>query len=105
MVQIGEPDEQGYAPYKSYSVKNAGDIGDYVISGQNVSIVASENIGENGKNLTMIQDHLGNPDSRVFLEAYDSIYFDGRSNKVETHKIDSNTTDSLDTIIKKYIGD
>ena len=81
MVQTGEPDEQGYAPYKSYSVKNAGDIGDYVISGQNVSIVASENIGEDGKNLTMIQDHLGNPDSRVYLEAYDSIYFDGRSNK------------------------
>ena len=82
MVQIGEPDEEGYAPYQSYSVKNAGDIGDYIISGQNVSIVASENIGEDGKNLTIIQDHLGNPDSRVYLEAYDSIYFDGKSNKV-----------------------
>ncbi len=82
MTQTGEEDEQGYAPYDSYSVKNAGDIGDYIISGQNVSIVASDDIGEDGKNLTIIQDHLGNPDSRVYLEAYDSIFFDGRSNKV-----------------------
>ena len=81
MKQTGKPDSSGYAPYDSYSVKNAGEAGDYVISGQNTSIVASNNIGEKGKNLTMIQDHIGNPDSKVYLEAFDSIYFDGRSNK------------------------
>ena len=81
MKQTGAPDSSGYAPYDSYSVKNAGDAGDYVISGQNVSIVASANIGEAGKNLTMLQDHLGNPDAKAYLEAFDSIYFDGKSNK------------------------
>ncbi|MCR5260575.1 MAG: hypothetical protein K6C94_01935 [Candidatus Gastranaerophilales bacterium] len=81
MKQTGAPDSSGYAPYESYSVTNAGEEGDYVISGQNTSIVASHNIGEEGKNLTMIQDHLGNPDAKVYLEAFDSIYFDGKSNK------------------------
>jgi len=83
--------------YRGYSVKNAAGEGNYAITGQNISIISSNEIGEENNKLTVLQDTLGNPDSTLNLFAEKSIYFDGKSN-------DANEDLSVGTMRTKSAG-
>lgn len=72
------PDDEAY--FAGYSVLNAADHNDVNISGQNISIIASNNIGEDGNKLSYQQDTITNPQSSVSFEAENDLYLEGKVN-------------------------
>ena len=72
------PSDEAY--FIGYSVLNAADNNDVNISGQNISIIASNNIGEDGNKLSYQQDTITNPQSSVSFEAENDLYLEGKVN-------------------------
>ena len=79
------PDDEAY--FAGYSVLNAADNNDVNISGQNISVIASNNIGKKGKKLTYLQDTTTDPQSSVSFEAENDLYVDGKANSGNEAKI------------------
>ena len=71
------PKDEAY--FTGYSVLNAAEGDDVNVSGQNISIIASNNIGVKGKKLTYLQDTAINPKSSVSFEAENDLYVSGRA--------------------------
>ena len=72
------PDDEAY--FTGYSVSNAADDNGVNVSGQNISVIASNNIGEKGKKLTYLQDTATDKKSSVSFEAENDLYVSGKAN-------------------------
>ncbi|MBQ9035667.1 MAG: leukotoxin LktA family filamentous adhesin [Alphaproteobacteria bacterium] len=79
------PDDEAY--FIGYSVLNAANNNDVNISGQNISVIASNNIGEKGKKLTYLQNTATDSQSSVSLEAENDLYMSGKANSGNETKI------------------
>ena len=79
------PDDEAY--FKGYSVLNAADTDDANVSGQNISIIASNTIGSEDKKLTYLQDTASNPQSSVSFEAENDLYVSGKANSANETQI------------------
>ena len=75
------PEDEGY--FKGYSILSSAD-GTPAISGQNISVISSDNIGNENKKLTYYQDSLANPNSSVSFEAENDISISGEASKTLT---------------------
>lgn len=79
------PNNDGY--YKGYSILSYSDFNQPAIIGQNISLIASDNIGTSYKPLTYLQDTLNAPNSSLSAEAENNIYLDSRVNSSNPAKI------------------
>ena len=79
------PDNKEYLI--GYSVNNAADKGEAAVNGQNISIIASNNIGTKDNKLIYKQDTLNAPDSSVSFEAENALNITGQANSDNETKI------------------
>ena len=73
--------------FKGYSILNTADIDDASVSGQMISVIASDNIGSADKKFIYNQDTASNPKSSVSFEAENDINLTGRANSSNETKI------------------
>ncbi len=79
------PDAENY--FKGYSVLSANSGNDVSVAGQNISIIASDKIGDTDKKLVYMQDTLNAPDSMVSFETENDLSMTGKSNSANETKI------------------
>ena len=79
------PDDEEY--FKGYSVLSAGDKDTPVITGQNISVIASDTLGTEDKKLVYMQDTLNAPNSSVSFESENDLYMTGKANSTNETKI------------------
>ncbi len=79
------PDNKEYLI--GYSVNNTADNGDAAVMGQNISVIASNNIGDKGNKFIYLQDTLNAPESSVSFEAENSLYVTGKTNSENETKL------------------
>ena len=73
--------------FKGYSILNTADVDDASVSGQMISVIASDNIGSADKKFIYNQDTASNPKSSVSFEAENDINLTGRANSSNETKI------------------
>ena len=66
--------------FKGYSILNKAEKGKAAVTGRNISIIASDNIGEKGNMLTYMQDTAAAPKSSVNMETENDLFVSGDSN-------------------------
>ncbi len=79
------PDDEEY--FKGYSVINTADGDEAAVSGRNISVIASNNIGSKDKNFKYMQDTAADPDSSVSFEAEYDLKITGTANSDSETKI------------------
>lgn len=79
------PDDSTY--FKGYSVLNDAVGNNATITGQNISIIASDKIGDTNKKLVYVQDTLNAPNSMVSFESENDLNLTGKANSVNETKI------------------
>ena len=79
------PDDKAY--FRGYSVLNAAEDGKSAVTGQNISVISSNNIGTEAKPLSYTQDTKNEPNSSVSIEAENNIHLSGKSNSKNEAKI------------------
>ena len=79
------PDDEEY--FKGYSVLSANTGNDVSVTGQNISIIASDQLGNEEHKLVYMQDTLNAPDSMVSFETENDLYMTGKSNSANETKI------------------
>ena len=78
------PDDEAY--FTGYSVLSATDGNNAAVSGENISIIASNTIGDSAKELVYLQNTASNPKASVSFEAENDLYVSGKANSNnETH--------------------
>ena len=73
--------------FKGYSVLNTADGDNAPVTGQMISVIASDNIGSENKKFIYNQDTASNPNSSVSFEAENDINLTGRANSTNETKI------------------
>ena len=79
------PDDEEY--FKGYSVLSANTGNDVSVTGQNISIIASDQLGNEEHKLVYMQDTLNAPDSMVSFETENDLYMTGKANSANETKI------------------
>ncbi|MBQ7633118.1 MAG: hypothetical protein IJS88_03300, partial [Alphaproteobacteria bacterium] len=72
------PDDADY--FEGYSISNKAEKGKAAVIGRNISIIASDNIGESGNKFAYMQDTAAAPKSSVSFEAENDLFVSGDSN-------------------------
>ena len=79
------PDDESY--YTGYSILNTADGANPAVTGRNISIITSNNLGSDTKAFVYLQDTLNAPDSSVSIEAEKDIHLVGKANSVNDTKL------------------
>ena len=75
------PDDADY--FKGYSILNASKGNNPAVIGRNISLIASDNIGENGNKFTYMQDTASGSKSSVNMEAENDLHISGSGNSAD----------------------
>ena len=81
------PTPQNDRYFQGYSIVNTSTGNNPAVFGQNISLIAANNIGTANKKMTYLQDTLANPQSMVSFEAENNIYMSGDATSGEGSKI------------------
>ena len=73
--------------FTGYSILNTADGKNAAVTGRNISIITSNNLGSDNKPFVYLQDTLNAPNSSVSIEAEKDIYLNGRANSVNDTKL------------------
>ena len=79
------PEDDAY--FKGYDVLSTADKDAYTIKGQNISVIASNNIGKELKKVVYYQDSAANPNSTVSFEAENDLNLSGKASPGAETKI------------------
>ena len=79
------PDDEAY--FTGYSINNKAKGDNSTVTGQNISIISSNNIGSEDKPLVYTQDTKKNPNSSISIEAENDVHIVAKSNSKNDTKI------------------